>query len=139
MKRRNYFLIKNSKIIGNKKMSNVNTNSDISSVLDKIVERLLDSEFPILRIVLFGSHAKGTATKDSDIDLMVVIDNDVIVSSYREKMDRYLSIRKLLQRIGYAIDLMIYSRKELNIIKERGYDFVKEIEQTGKVLYERTK
>ena len=69
---------------------------------------------------------------------MIVIDNDVVVSSYREKMDRYLSIRKLLQRVGYAMDLMVYSRKELNIVKECGNDFVAEIEQTGKVLYERT-
>ncbi|MDR2705477.1 MAG: nucleotidyltransferase domain-containing protein [Planctomycetaceae bacterium] len=119
-------------------MSNVNTNSDISVVLDKIVECILGSEFPILRIILFGSHAKGTATQDSDIDLMVVIDNDVIVSSYREKMDRALSIRKSLREIDYAKDLIVYSRKELNIVKERGYDFIKEIEQTGKILYERT-
>ncbi|MDR0611346.1 MAG: nucleotidyltransferase domain-containing protein [Planctomycetaceae bacterium] len=119
-------------------MSNVNTNSDISVVLDKIVERILDSEFPILRIILFGSHAKGTATQDSDIDLMVVIDNDIVVSSYREKMDRYLSLSRLIRSLDYAKDLIVYSRKELKMVKERGYDFVKEIEQTGKVLYERT-
>ncbi|MDR1923992.1 MAG: nucleotidyltransferase domain-containing protein [Planctomycetaceae bacterium] len=116
-------------------MSNIN--SDIGTVLDGIVERLLGSEYPILRIVLFGSYANGTATKDSDIDLMVVIDNDVVVSSYKEKMGRALALRRVLRDIDYAKDLIIYSRKELRIVKERGYDIVNEIEQKGKIIYER--
>ncbi|MDR2115022.1 MAG: nucleotidyltransferase domain-containing protein [Planctomycetaceae bacterium] len=49
-------------------MIKINVNSDISVVLNEIVERLLDSSEPILRIVLFGSYAKGTVTQDSDID-----------------------------------------------------------------------
>ncbi|MDR2115023.1 MAG: hypothetical protein LBP87_01430 [Planctomycetaceae bacterium] len=68
---------------------------------------------------------------------MVVIDNDVVASSYREKMDRYLSLSRLIRGMDYPKDLIIYSRKELNMLKECGYDFVNEIEQTGKILYER--
>jgi predicted nucleotidyltransferase len=114
------------------------TYSDIASVLNELVERLLASEQPIAKIVLFGSYAKGTATQDSDIDLMVVVDNDVVVSSYNEKMERYLSLRRSMCNIDFAKDLVVYSRKELDIVKERGNDFVIEIEQTGKILYERT-
>jgi predicted nucleotidyltransferase len=29
------------------------------------------------RVVLFGSRARGTATEDSDLDLLVVLDDDV--------------------------------------------------------------
>jgi len=30
--------------------------------------------FPIKKMLLYGSHAEGTATKDSDIDVAVVVD-----------------------------------------------------------------
>lgn len=30
--------------------------------------------FPIKKMLLYGSHARGTATKDSDIDVAVVVD-----------------------------------------------------------------
>jgi predicted nucleotidyltransferase len=31
--------------------------------------------FPIKKMLLYGSHAKGTATEDSDIDVAVVVDD----------------------------------------------------------------
>lgn len=46
------------------------------SVISEMVERLV-REFDPLRIVLFGSHARGAATRDSDVDLLVVMPNDV--------------------------------------------------------------
>jgi predicted nucleotidyltransferase len=50
------------------------SNVTIEPVLDELVTRLRSSEQPIAKIVLFGSHAKGTAREDSDIDVMVVIE-----------------------------------------------------------------
>ena len=31
--------------------------------------------FPVKKMLLYGSHAKGTATEDSDIDVAVVVDD----------------------------------------------------------------
>ncbi|MDR3181953.1 MAG: nucleotidyltransferase domain-containing protein [Planctomycetaceae bacterium] len=59
---------------------------DITPVLSELVERILSSEQPIAKIVLFGSYAKGTAGEESDIDLMVIIDSltkKQELSSYR--------------------------------------------------------
>ena len=39
-----------------------------------MVERLRDALHP-QRIILFGSHARGTAGPDSDIDLLVILDH----------------------------------------------------------------
>jgi predicted nucleotidyltransferase len=116
-----------------------NSNLTIESVLDELVTRLRSSEQPIAKIVLFGSHAKGTAREDSDIDVMVVIDNDVVVSTFDERMQRFLSVSRSVRPIRqqFGMDLLVYSRKELGIIKEHGSSFIKEIEQTGKILYER--
>jgi predicted nucleotidyltransferase len=38
-----------------------------------MVERLLQAFHP-RQIILFGSHARGEATPDSDVDLLVVVD-----------------------------------------------------------------
>lgn len=34
----------------------------------------IKDDFPIRKVLLYGSHAKGTATADSDIDIAVVVD-----------------------------------------------------------------
>jgi len=36
-----------------------------------------------------------------------------------------------------AMDIIVYSKAEMNYFKEKYSDFVKEIESTGKILYER--
>ena len=40
--------------------------------VQRMVERIVEGFHP-LRIVLFGSRARGTDTPDSDIDLLVVL------------------------------------------------------------------
>jgi len=42
--------------------------SGIQTVVDRIAQAF-DPE----RVVLFGSHARGTATKDLDVDLLVIL------------------------------------------------------------------
>jgi len=35
------------------------------------------------------------------------------------------------------LDILVYSKAELNIIKEHGNQFIEEIEKTGKIIYEK--
>ena len=44
-------------------------------LLDEIVRRLVETLRP-LEIYLFGSHARGTPHRHSDLDLMVVVSDD---------------------------------------------------------------
>lgn len=46
--------------------------SGLSAEVRRVVERVV-AEVQPLRIILFGSHAKGTARPDSDVDLLVVM------------------------------------------------------------------
>jgi predicted nucleotidyltransferase len=91
------------------------------------------------KIILFGSYAKGEATEDSDIDLMVILDNNNIAKTYEERMSKKLYIRKLVREINYkmALDILVYSKEELKLVKENGNYFIDEIEKTGKVIYEK--
>jgi predicted nucleotidyltransferase len=110
---------------------------NIDNVLNQLVERLKAAD--PYRIILFGSYAKGTAVHDSDIDLMVILDNDFVPKSCAEKLERNFGVHELVLDINYeyAMDLKIYSRAEFQNRKYAGSFFIKEIEKTGKIIYEK--
>jgi predicted nucleotidyltransferase len=81
------------------------------------------------RIILFGSHARGEATADSDVDLMVVVDRG---SSH----DLGLSIRRQIE-CDFALDLLVVDVKRLRTHLAEGDFFLEEVVETGKVLYEK--
>jgi predicted nucleotidyltransferase len=110
---------------------------EITSILNDLINSLKASD--PYKIILFGSYATGKETENSDIDLMVILDNDDISKTYEERQNKKLYIRKLVREINYkkALDILVYSKEELRKIKEYGNYFIEEIERTGKVLYEK--
>ena len=57
-------------------------------IIDEIMGKLNDL---ICIMILFGSHAKGTATKKSDIDLLFVVQNKEDIEKTRKKIKSVLS------------------------------------------------
>ncbi len=57
------------------------------SILDEMVRRLV-AEFQPEKIILFGSHAWGEPTEDSDIDLFVIVSesNERPIRSYASRL-----------------------------------------------------
>ncbi|MDR2117649.1 MAG: nucleotidyltransferase domain-containing protein [Planctomycetaceae bacterium] len=110
---------------------------EIDAILDDLILCLKVSD--PYKIILFGSHANNAATDDSDIDLMVILDNNNVAKSYKERMDKKLYIRKLVRKINHkiALDILVYSKEELKLIKKNGNYFINEIEKTGKIIYEK--
>ena len=108
-----------------------------NTVLDNLVV-LLKSSDPY-KIILFGSYAKGNQDENSDIDLMVILDNNHVSKTYQERLNKKISIRNLVLEINRKIplDILVYSKEELNIIKKHGNYFIDEIEKTGKIIYEK--
>jgi predicted nucleotidyltransferase len=111
-------------------------------VIDKILDDLVFSLKPAdpYRIILFGSYARGNQNENSDIDLMVILDDNHVSRTYAERLNKRISIRKLVLEINRKIplDILVYSRAELKKIKEHGNYLIDEIEKTGKILYEKT-
>ena len=91
------------------------------------------------KLILFGSVSEGDAQNDSDIDLLVILDSDEIAANYEEKMRNKLMVRKCIYDISkeIPIDLLVYTRKEYEIIEHNKKSFFKEINVTGTVLYEK--
>ena len=108
-----------------------------NNYIDLLVDALKQSD--PYRIILFGSHARGTATEDSDIDMVVILDNYDVAKTYEERMNKKLSVNKLVRNINYkvALDILVYSKEEYRIVKDYGNYFIDEIEKTGKILYEK--
>jgi predicted nucleotidyltransferase len=59
------------------------------------------------QIILFGSQARGDCDADSDIDLLVI---EPEVADRGAEMVR---LRRLLQPLAAAFDLLVYSRDEV--------------------------
>lgn len=71
----------------------------------KIKNILKDKSDSILFAYFFGSHAQGTASKNSDIDIAVFLKDSVYESFFDIKMDLYLNLSRTLKRND--IDLVI--------------------------------
>ena len=93
------------------------------------VGKQIAREFKPQRIILFGSHARGTPTDDSDVDLLV------IMPFSGKPIDKSVEIR-LKVRPSFPIDLLVRTPEKIQQRLEMGDDFIKEILQTGKTLYE---
>jgi len=111
---------------------------DIDTLLDNLVLSLKPSN--PYKIILFGSYAKGHPDEHSDIDLMVILDNHHVSSTYEERLNQKINIRNLVLDINrkMPLDLLVYSKEELSIVKRNGNFLIDEIEKTGKVIYEKT-
>jgi uncharacterized protein len=109
----------------------------MNDLLEDIINNL--KEINVNSVILFGSFASETNTEDSDIDLIVILDSDSVSKSFEEKMKNKLLVRNCIYELSrkFAIDLIVYTKAEFNIIKENKTSFYNEILETGKVLYEK--
>jgi predicted nucleotidyltransferase len=85
------------------------------------------------KILLFGSEAAGTAGPESDIDLLVVLANETMPVSFRERSANYLQISRAIREIEkkHPIDLLVYTRPEFEKIKAGGSLFVRRVLREG--------
>jgi predicted nucleotidyltransferase len=118
----------------------MNTNKrpkEINDYLSLVVERLKAAD--PYKIVLFGSYAKGEAKPESDIDLMVILDNEYIPKDGTMQCKRNVKVIKLVRDMHYkyGIDFKIYSKAEFKNLKDRGSFFIEEVEKTGETIYEK--
>lgn len=87
-------------------------------------------------VILFGSRSRGTANKNSDIDLLVVGERpDTKTWSRRRTIG---NIRRSLPALGVPIDILFYTPDEVLRWKETTNHIISEALNEGTVLYERS-
>jgi uncharacterized protein len=99
--------------------------------LNKIKKLLVPifKETQTQRAIVFGSFAKNTQTKKSDLDLIIITETD---KRFLERFDQFEKVHFLIS--DRSVDMLIYTPDELNKISHRR--FIKQILEEGKIIYE---
>ncbi len=104
--------------------------SEASRWVPGAVERVVDSFDPV-RIVLFGSHARGDARWDSDFDFLIVLPH---VENTR---DAAVTIRRALRDLPVAKDVMVISEDAVEARHAVPGTAIHEALTEGMTVYER--
>ncbi len=99
-----------------------------AEVINQLCEQIA-REFKPQRIILFGSHAYGTPTADSDIDLLVVMPFEGRTSKQAIKILNAIDVFA-------PVDLLVRTSEQIQERLAMQDTFMREIIERGKVLYE---
>lgn len=102
-----------------------------NSLINQIIKRLV-TNLDVIKVVLFGSYVTGRPTKESDLDLLIIINT-------KEKgVKRYVMVSELLEPRRIPIDIIVKTPKELKKRETMFDPFIRSIFKTGRVLYEKS-
>ena len=100
------------------------------AIVDTMVERIV-TRFRPARILLFGSRARGTDNRWSDVDLLVVMDE------VEDKRRAAVEMGRALGDLSVSKDIVVTTHEE---IARRGHvvgSVLRAALREGKVVYER--
>ena len=101
------------------------------TVIETMVERIV-ARFQPARILLFGSRARGTANRWSDVDLLVVMEEGT------DKRRAAVEMSRVLSDLPVSKDIIVTTPEE---IARRGHlvgNVLRAALRDGKVVYDRT-
>lgn len=99
-------------------LGRVYTIEELKSIIIPVLQR-----FGVTKAILFGSYAKGTATEQSDVDLLIQTD--------RRGFDFGAILADLFEVFGYG-NVDLYAEYEL----DENSDLMADIRKTGVLLYD---
>ena len=98
-------------------------------LLEAVKQRLV-AEFQPEQIWLFGSHAWGAPTAESDVDLMVILSQ-----SDERPIRRDQRAQRCLGRLLLSADVLVRTRTEVNRVCELPGSLTHEVLSRGRKLY----
>ncbi|MDZ7290420.1 MAG: nucleotidyltransferase domain-containing protein [candidate division KSB1 bacterium] len=96
---------------------------------DKITQRIVELFHP-LRVILFGSRARGDARIDSDFDLLIIAPSD------KPRWQRTVPVYRALAGMGVPKDIVWWTPEEIEEWSSVKSHFINTVLREGKVLYE---
>jgi len=103
-------------------------NDRIRSAWPRAIGSIVETYDPA-QVILFGSQARGDATPDSDVDLLVVFDR------VGDRRERRVGIRRLLRNMPFAKDILVASTND--IAHPAAGTAIAEAVHGGLIVYER--
>lgn len=92
--------------------------------------RLLHEAAKPAKVILFGSHARGSADNDSDADFLI-IEPDVA-----DRTRETLRLRKVIRPLNIANDILVYSQGEVEQKRDWSSSAIYWALREGKVLHD---
>ena len=97
-------------------------------MIDELVRRIVEVAHP-LRIILFGSAARGEMGLHSDLDVLVVMPDGI----HRRKTAQ--EIYRHLWGFGFAKDIVVVTESDVREYRSNSYMIIKNALEEGKELY----
>lgn len=101
-----------------------------AALLDHVTQTIVERFHP-KRIVVFGSHARGDAGPDSDLDLFIEMETT------RRPPDRAIEVSEVFGLRSWPMDIVVYTPEEVCRLRQVNGTLLSVIEKEGKLLYER--
>jgi len=76
--------------------STTNLEPTVVAAVRDFARRLAAAHYPVQQVIVFGSHARGTQRKDSDVDVAVLL---------QDSRDRFIDIK--LEMVDIAYDVLL--------------------------------
>ncbi len=99
--------------------------------IEIMVDRIVRTFHPV-QILLFGSQARGEASSESDINLLVVL------PAVADKRKAAVEIRRTLRDISVCKDIIVTTPEEIARRGDLVGTILRPALREGKVLYERS-
>lgn len=99
--------------------------------IEEVTKRLIEVYNPVA-IYLFGSYAWGTPTEESDLDLLIVVDESD-EKSYKRPVAGYRALRGL----RLSKDLIVKTQKEFENSASNVTTLLYKIKEDGELIYAR--
>ena len=109
---------------------------NVSEQLIEDMVQVIVTEVRPCRIYLFGSRARGDQTTDSDIDLLIVEDQEF--SSNRDRWSELKRLRRALKPFRVPKDILVYGQNEFERWEDSINHIVAHTVREGRLLYERS-
>ncbi|MBN2092138.1 nucleotidyltransferase domain-containing protein [candidate division KSB1 bacterium] len=98
--------------------------------LKPIIQKIVNAGNPI-KILLFGSRARGDAHSESDYDFLI------IEESVEKRYKRAAKYRRALKEMPFAKDIVVWTPAEIDAWQSVPNAFITTALKEGIVLYER--
>jgi len=102
-----------------------------SKIIDDLVERIVESAHPV-RILLFGSAARGDMVQNSDLDVLVIMPDGI----HRRKTAQ--QIYRHLWGLSHAKDIVVVTESDVIQQANNPYMIIKTALEEGLEVYRAT-